>query len=83
MPTGRASLAIILLLVGLSLFLVFVPVPFSHVSTFRGCEHHLPPNALFGCSVGMGGYGSVTYDLFGYGGFLGPIGQYDVYNLFF
>ena len=65
----------VLLLVGASLFLVFLPVPFGQMST--PCEH-----ALSGCALVMGGYGSVTYDLFGYGGFLGPTNQFNVYSLF-
>lgn len=60
----------------LGLFAVFAPIPFAPASTTANCEHHLPPDAIFGCDVTMWGYGSMSYDLSGYGGFMGPAGTY-------
>lgn len=83
MPSKRTSLAIIFLLGYFGLLAVFVPIPSIPANTYAGCEHDLPSSAIFGCDVVMEGYGSATYDLVGYGGFLGPTGHYDVYSLWF
>jgi hypothetical protein len=76
MPSRRSPLVVIALFGCLGLLLLFAPIPLAPANTSTGCQNHLPPGALFGCGIGMNGYGSTTYDLFGYGGFLGPIPGY-------
>lgn len=72
----RSPLVVVALLGCLGLLLVFAPIPFVPANSFTACQNHLPPGAIFGCGIGMWDYGSMTYDLFGYGGFLGPIPGY-------
>jgi hypothetical protein len=82
MKRGPKVAILLIVLVCLGFSLVLLPVPFYGTSTYAVCMRHVPPNTLFPCDTDMTGYGSVTYDLVGYGGFAGPYTHIDQYHLF-
>lgn len=74
MLSRRSPISAVAIVGCLALLLVLAPIPFVHANTSTACDHQLPHGVFpWGCADGVNGLGSATYDLFGIGGFLGPI----------